>query len=224
MLGQKNWLVIMVGKSTLQLVGLGEEKIETISMPAEIINNMEVVDKDKLYTLITEWLKQRPHEMAEIIWLLSPDICFEHTLTSNEQDKIDSETLQFLDSVPFEEVLSRIYKPLEWRQIIAVNKDLIMSLIQGFSLHGYTTKVVVPSRLIQADLILTAEIERNAIKHSSELLKESLVSPPSPIENAPITSSQTSTQGVKPKSTLPLLLGVFGVLLAILAFVIYLNY
>jgi hypothetical protein len=132
MFGQKNWLVIMVSKNSLQLVGLGEDKVETILFPPNIINNMEVIDKDALYTLVTAWLKLRPHQSVQIIWLLVPDVYFEHTITSIEQDMVDSETIQFLDTVPFEEVLSRIYKPTEWRSLIAVNKDLIMSLIQAF--------------------------------------------------------------------------------------------
>lgn len=221
MLGQKNWMVIMVFKNSLQLVGFGEEKIETLMIPQNIINNMEVVNKDGLYVLITEWLKQRPHNSAEIIWLLTPEICFEHTLTTGEQDKIDSETLQFLDTVPFEEVLSRIYKPLEWRQIFAVNKDLIMSLIQGFSLHGYVTKAVVPSRLVQAESVLNTEIERTAIKHVNDLEKDSLVSPASQYKSTADNYSQPSINEQKKKSSLPTLLGVFGILLLILGAVIF---
>ena len=92
MLGQKNWLVIMVSRNSLQLVGMGEEKVETITIPVTIINNMEIIDKDGLYTLITEWLKLRPHIGAEIIWLLAPDVCFEHVLTSSEQDNHEQQT------------------------------------------------------------------------------------------------------------------------------------
>ena len=106
----KNWLVILLTKNSMQLVGLGEEKVQTLAIPGTIISNMEVTSKDGLYTLITNWLGHRPHTGAEIIWILAPDICFEHVITSTEQAKIDSETLQFLDTVPFEEVLSRVYK------------------------------------------------------------------------------------------------------------------
>lgn len=223
MLGQKNWLVIMVTKNDLQLVGPGEAKIETVLFPPNIISNMEVIDKDGLYTLITNWLKLRPHISGEIIWLLAPDVYFEHVLTSVEQDRIDSETLQFLDTVPFEEVLSRTYKSTEWRQIIAVNKDLIMSLIQAFSLQGYITKTVVPSHLLQADGVLTPELEHNAIRRATELSRESLVSAPSSLY-VPVVPQNFAVTEPKAKSALTLLLSVFGVLLAILGFVIYLNY
>jgi hypothetical protein len=224
MLGQKNWLVIMVSKNSLQIFRSMDDSIETLSLPGEIINNMEVVDKDGLYTLITEWHKNHVFISASIIWLLSPEICFDHTFATSEQDKIDSETLQFLDTVPFEQILSRMYKPMEWKQIVAVNKDLIMSLIQSFLLHGYVTRVVVPSKQVLAEAVLTVEVARNTIKHIGELERESLISTSSPVPNVQTISPQPNTIQNKPKSSLPLLLSVFGILLAILAFVIYLNY
>lgn len=223
MLGGKEWLVILVSKSSLQIHVVGEEKIETLNIPPTLISNMEIINKDGLYTLITEWLKLHPHPNAEIIWLLSSDICFEHALTSSEQDKVDSETLQFLDTVPFEDVLSRTYKPLEWRLIIAVNKDLIMSYIQGFTLHGYATRAVIPAKILQADAVLTVEVGHNAVKHASEFVRESLISPPSPLEAYIQSPTEPSGVASKPKSQLPMLLGVFGVLLAILGIVIYLS-
>lgn len=225
MLGQKTWLIILVTKNNLQLVGLGESKVENIVIPNTVVSNMEVLNKDAIYTLVTDWLKQRPHTSASIIWLLSPEICFEHTFTSSEQDKVDSETLQFLDLVPFENVVSRAYNSSEGKQIIATNKDLIMSLVQAFSLQGYNTKAVVPSRLVQADSVLTSEVERLAIKRNYELARESLIAPTQTSALTPIGTSETqqSQSTDQSKSSLPLLLGVFVFLLAVLGFVLYLN-
>lgn len=219
----KNWLVIMLSKDSMQLVGLGEEKIQKVMIPPTILSNMEVINKDGLYTLITDWLAHRTHTGAEIIWILTPDICFEHVITSTEQSKIDSETLQFLDTVPFQEVLSRVYKPLEWRLIIAVNKDLIMSMIQGFILHSYSTKAVVPARLLQADGVLTEEIAQNAVKRATELSRESLVTAPSPIIASTTEAEESNESNPKPKSSLPLLLGVFGALVVVLVVVLLIS-
>lgn len=221
MFGQKNWLVILVTSNSLQLVGLGETNVQTIPLPASIIESMEVINKDGLYSLITDWLKQRTYTSASIIWLLAPDICFEKILNSSEEAGIDSEAVQFLDTVPFENVLSRIYLTSEGRVVTAVNKDLVMALVQGFALHGYSAKAILPSRLAMAESDLTPEVENYALKHVGDLARESLLTL-SPTPSAPKSSS--SPEPVKkPKSSLPLLLSVFGVLLAILVTVIVLN-
>lgn len=217
MLGQKSWLTILLSGNSLQIIGQDLNAPQTIPLPPTLVSNMEVINKDGLYTLITDWVKSRTYTNTNIVLLLAPDLCFEHQFVSVEQDKVDSETLQFLDTVPFENVLSRTYSLGEGRQIIAVNKDFVMSVVQGFMLHGYTTKVVVPSRLVQAEVTLTPEIESYAFKHLTELTRDSLLSPitPQPKVDLPRTD--------KPKSSLPLLLSVFGVLLAILVFVIVLS-
>ncbi len=205
----------MLSGNSLQFIGQDIDVVQTIPLPPTLVNNMEVVNKDGLYTLITDWVKARTYTNTNILLLLAPDLCFYHQFVNIEQDKVDSETLQFLDTVPFESVLSRTYALGEGRQIIAANKDLVMALVQGFTLHGYTTKVVVPAILAQAETGLTPEVENYAFKHLTELTRDSLIS-----EVAPVVSSVAKP---KPKSSLPLLLSVFGVLLAILVIVIVLS-
>ena len=219
MFNQKKWFVIMVFGNSLQIVGDGETAIQSIALPSSIVNNMEVINKDALYTLITDWLKQRTYASAEVVWILPSEICFEHLLRSTETNEMDSETIKFLDTVPFEEILHRIYLTQSGRQIVAVNKSLVMSLIQAFSLHGYITQAVVPARLAQAESSLTVEIAHHCLKHLVELEKESIVASLSGTHSSDVSLASP----VKSKSSLPLLLAVFGALFAILLYVIYLN-
>jgi len=222
MLGQKNWLIIQVKKNALELLGSGQSAPEIIALPGNVVSNMEVVAKDALYILITDWLKNRTYSNTEIIWLLSSEVCFEHVLSSTVQDKIDSETLQFLDTVPFEEVASRTYSIDGARQLVGVNKDLVFSLIQGFALHGYVTVAIVPSRLLQIDKPLNEDVFRQVVKRSSELELDSMITATPSAASREVPAKAVGGPA-KPKSSLPLLLGVFGVLLAILVIVILLN-
>lgn len=223
MLGQKNWLVVFVSAHSLQLFGSGMSEVQTIPLPVTTINNLEVINRDELYTLITDWVKLRTYTNTNILWLLAPDVYFEQTLTGTEQAQLDSGTLQFLDTVPFEKVLSRIYPTIDGRQIIATNQDLITGLMQAFALHGYSTRVVIPAKLIQVETGLTRDIAHSAAKRLAELSRESLISPSSFTETRPLPLSKLNPITGKPKSSLPLLLGIFAALLATLVFVILLN-
>lgn len=220
MFGQKNWIVILLTKSTLQMIAHNETVVTKNPLPTTIISNMEVINKDALYQLVTDWLKTRTYVNSEIIWLLGEELCFEHMITSTDPDKIDSEIVQFLDTVPFEEVQSKTYIAGPIRQLTAVNKILIQAFIQAFSLHGYDTRAVVPVRLVSSSDELTLDIARLAYKKENELDKNSLfaMSP-----SQPVVSQTPKTVTEKPKSQLPLLLAVFLILLAILGIVIYLN-
>lgn len=223
MFGQKNWMVILVTRAGLQIFNEGENVIQSLPLPSTIIDNLEVINKDALYTLITDWIKQKTYIDTSIIWILSPELCFSHTITSTDQDKMDSETLQFLDTVPFEEVLSRTYSTLSGKQLVATNKALVSALIQGFALHGYSTQFVIPGQIVQLDTAITPDFARALHKRSNELEKENLILPTTLEPKEPVYTSITSSPPAKPKSSLPLLLTIFGVLVAILGFVLYLN-
>jgi hypothetical protein len=220
MFGQKNWLVILLTANTLQMIGQKDTAVISLPLPTTIINNMEVINKDALYQLVTDWLKQRTYINTEIVWLLGSQLCFEHVITSTDPDKIDSEIVQFIDTVPFEEVLSKTYVSGAVRQLTAVNKLLITSFIQAFSLHGYTTRAVVPVRLVSQTDNLTLDIAKLTYKKENELERNTIfvVTPTQPVVS---TTKPAITE--KPKSQLPMLIAVFTILLAVLGFVIYLN-
>ena len=223
MFGQKNWLTILVSRGKLDIFGEGDNVVQTLPLPATIIDNLEILNKDALYTLITDWTKQKAYQDTEITWILSPDLCFTHTLTSTDQDKIDSETLQFLDTVPFEEIVSRTYNTIPGRLLVATNQSLINALIHGFSLHGYSTQSVIPAQVIGIESELTPDLARSTRKRAAELKKESLIIPTLSASKPTQPTLVTDTSTSKPKSSLPLLLSVFFILVAILGIVLYLN-
>lgn len=202
------------------MIGQKDTAVISLPLPTTIINNMEVINKDALYQLVTDWLKQRTYINTEIVWLLGSQLCFEHVITSTDPDKIDSEIVQFIDTVPFEEVLSKTYVSGAVRQLTAVNKLLITSFIQAFSLHGYTTRAVVPVRLVSQTDNLTLDIAKLTYKKENELERNTIfvVTPTQPVVS---TTKPAITE--KPKSQLPMLITVFTILLAVLGFVIYLN-
>lgn len=225
MLGQKNWYVILVKPHELEIMRQGESTATVVSLPKSAVNNLEVLDRDTLYALLASWAKEHPYQISELVWLLSPSVVFEQTFPDSDRDRWDTLTVQFLDSVPFEEVLSRVSNPVEGRRVLATNKDLVNALLHGLSMQGYSTKVVVPARSVGLDSTLTADGVKLALSRLSELARENLILP----SLDPITPATTAASGAKPasaskpKSSLPLLLSVFLALLAILVIVIVLN-
>jgi len=223
MFGQTNWLIILVTSNALQVLGQKDTSVTRITLPVAIVSNMEVLNKDALYQLITDWLKQRTYANTAITWLLGSELCFEHPLQNTDKDKLDSETVQFLDTVPFEEVLSHTYNYGDTRTLTAVNKTLVSAYIQAFSLHGYSAKVVVPAKLIQPSDVLTSNTAKLVYKKENDLEKNSLIAQEAANQAASITTLSSGSTQQSTKSQLPLLLTIFTILLAILGFVIYLN-
>ena len=137
MLGKKITITIVLQAHSLELSVPGNNTPQIITLPENIINNLEVINQDGLNTLINTWAKTRPYQATELIWVLSPAVCFESTIPSTDKDKTESLTEQFLDSIPFEEIISKNYVTSTGIQIYATNKVLIDNLISAFSVHGY---------------------------------------------------------------------------------------
>lgn len=184
------------------------------------------MDRDGLYGLIAAWAKARTYQTTEIIWLLSSAVIFEQTFADSDRDHWDTKTVQFLDSVPFEVILSRVFNPLGGRHVIATNQDFINVLTQGFAMQGYLTRAVVSAKSLGIDSPMTSDAAKHAVNNLNQLLRDNLITPTA--ESAtyradPTGAKQASNQASAPKSSLPVLLGIFLTLLAILLIVILLN-
>ncbi len=225
MFGQKNTLIILLTPHALEIFANDSGNVSTITIPSSVVNNLEVIDRDELYALISTWCKSITYQSTEIIWLLSDTVIFDQIFPEKESERWDTMTVQFLDTVPFEEVISRVYNPVEGRHVVATNQDLINALKHGFSVQGYITQAVVPAKLVGITSPLNAESAKKVMSSMSQILRDNLVTPDNEksVQPPEIASSPNQVVVKKPKSQLPLLLSVFGVLVAILLIVIYLN-
>lgn len=225
MFGQKNWMVILLKPHELEIFGYDDKTSTILTLPLTIINNLEVLDRDELYQVIGGWAKTQTYQATDIVVLLSSGVIFEKTFNDSEKDKWDTLTLQFLDAVPFEETLSHIYTPSGGRGVVATNQELISALTQAFSTQGYQTKVVVPAKLQNVDQSLNSELVKKILGNMNQLYKDNMITPTEEKSDyVPGTNDAKGSKDIKkPKSQLPLLLSIFGILLAILAVVIYLN-
>jgi hypothetical protein len=222
MFGQKNRFIALIGRSSLHIFGDGDNAVQILPLPATIVSNIEVLNKDDLYTLITDWTKQKTYQNTEIIWILSSEICFTHVIENIDQEKIDSETLQFLDTVPFENVISNSYSTSTGKQIIATNQDLVNTFIQGFALHGYVTQSVIPDSVVGISSVLTVDNAKAILRRANELKKESMIATNSEVKRSYTPPPVIGSVEPKPKSSLPLLLSVFvGLLVVLVAVIVY---
>lgn len=224
MLGRHNIICLLLKAHEIELYNLGTKEHSTITIPSNVVDHMEVLDKDGFYSIVSEWTKTRSYVSSEIICFIAGELCFETSFPDSDKLKWDTQTVHFLDSVPFEEVLSKVNTPTASRQVIACNKDLVNTLIQSFSFHGYTTSYVIPATQFMLESLADPVMVAQAVSKQSRLIQESFMFT-KPILSTPqssVSASSDTNSGEKPKSQLPLLLGVFGVLLVILIIVIVL--
>lgn len=221
MFNNKKWLVILLSGRSLTIMPPEAESPTIIPVPETLVANLELKNRDGVELMVADWCKQRTYANTAILWLLAEDLVFETILPTTDKDLWEQKASNFLEAVPFEHTLSRRYTTEQGTlRVIATNHELIMAFVQSFAKHGYAPVALIPLSLIPKATSLTKEVRDQAMGRSSELIAASLLT----TTGNPIGGSETATAPTQVKSQLPLLLGVFAILLVILVIVIVLNY
>ncbi len=227
MFNQKSLLVIFIDRLGIQLYGTGMTSMVTLQIPENIIKDLEVISKDALYTLIKQWVKQYGLSGFQIIFIFSESVYMEKQFITSDQTQIETDILKFFDMVPYESIWSKVYPMKNGKRAVAISKTFYEGIRQGFLLQGIPTKTVIPAFALgqydkkrAMDSVLYSYVLDN-IEQLSKFSIADVQELNNTTSNLPLTPSSDPS---KKKSSLPLLLSVFGFLLLVLGIIVYLQY
>lgn len=197
----------------------GGNVINMISLewPLDVIKDLEVLNKEKLATLIQAFVQSNNIVPCSVLIVLSQAVTFEKDLQESPSEDQDREMQKFIDVVPFEEVISRIIKLEKKWKIVAINKELYEPIRDAFEKQGFLIISVVPASVLQETMPeLVENLDFSIILSKADDIKQySLL-----IAEEPQNTTYETKKTWKNKRTL-LLLGIFGLLLLILLVLIF---
>jgi len=227
--------------------------IPKFNFTPDIVANLDVVNKKQFVSLIVTFIQINKIVGSSLVVILSDDVIYVRDLVNPVQKttpiqnlKVDSnddrdhkdEVQNFLENIPFEEVLAKVIKTGSVDRIVAVNKDLIMAIIDTFISKGSSIEAITPSFMYGQNVNFTAGLTLDnalVILENAETLKlgnlltdQEKMIPSQNLESelisTPTNTKSDLTNGVKKPQSLRqyILVGVFVTLLVILA-VVYLN-
>jgi hypothetical protein len=232
--------------------GFGIYQDSIISIPKfnftqDLVSNLDVVDKDKLTELISTFIQVNKIAPSSLAAILSDDIIYIKDLASPTQKPAPGQTIakpdliddkeheddvkNFLEDVPFEDVLAKVIKTGTINRIVAVNKDLVMGTIDVFINKGSTLEAVVPAFMYGQNVNftsgLTSENAKSILGNLETLKSGNLLTDPEKAAMSLGLENQLGTSPVtfakKPRNIRQyILVGVFVLLLIVLA-VVYLT-
>ena len=207
--------------------------IAKFNFTPDIVANLDVVNKEQFSTLITTFIQINKIVPSSLALVLSDNIIYEkdiQALNSETQENIDKEhkeeIQEFLEDIPFEEVLAKVIK-IGVPRIVAVNKDLVMTIADVFVNKGSVLEAIIPSFMYGETVNFAAGLTQNniqAILEGSEILKTgNLLTDQQRITSVQGLETEQKEKEKKPQNLrLYILVGIFVTLLVILA-VVYLN-
>src|SRR5690349_1011374 len=138
MLGQnKSVIVVFVDRNRLQFYGGGLSTILALEIPPTIMRDMDVVNRDAFYALINQWLKQNNLSGAQLFFILAPNTYFEKMIVTKGENEQETEILKFYDSVPFEELTTKVMSVDGGKRAFAVHKIFLEAIRHAFMLQGH---------------------------------------------------------------------------------------
>lgn len=209
------------------------------SIPKEIFSDMEIIDEDKLIAFVKDIFISNSQILTAFngVLLLSTNLIFEKSFVSPVTPQTQQEVDGFLDHVPFQQVATVIVEGAD-SKVIAANKNLINSFVRAFEENGSIMNFVLPAYFLGLDASSIVNLNRlsldQTIRKTSSLRQYSF-STYEPVKPRPVQAHATApvkevsefevrrtdnkSDKSKEKTRLFALIGVFTVLLIILAVV-----
>jgi hypothetical protein len=148
---------------------------------------------------------------------------------TNSDKEHEDDVRKFLENIPFEEVLAKTIKSGNVNRVVAVNKDLVMVIIEAFVSKGSTMEAITPGFMFGQGIKFTAGLTLGIVKSilgNTETFKsvnlltdpEKMISPQTlGKESANLPDEIKKPQNIRQY----LLIGVFAILIIILIIVLF---
>ncbi|HKC05026.1 MAG TPA: hypothetical protein VKC54_04105 [Patescibacteria group bacterium] len=201
--------------------------IVVLEFPPEVVRDIDIKNKEALANLVITFIQANKITPAQIFFVLSESVCFSKDFKvadSLNTTRVDADVQSFIDSIPFNSVISKIYKTPTTYRVVGSNQDLIDVILDVFISKGFGLTALVPANIYhnfghQDQLSMDSA---KAILGDKEMaIAGSMVS--TEVKNVEHEIAATKAQGKPINYRLFILIGVFVLGLVILGVVVLMR-
>ena len=234
--------------------GVYQDTLTTIpkfNFTQDLVSNLDVVNKVQFVSLVSTFIEINKIVPSSLAVILSDDVIYIKDLAGPVQKPVSApgsapapkieatedkehkdEVENFLENIPFEEILARVIKTGDMNRIVAVNRDLAMTIVDAFMAKGSTIDSITPGFMYGQNVSFTKGLTSDNLKiilGNMEILRSGnlLTDQEKMIIGRDIKSEMESPAAIvekkKQNRTQYLLAGVFVILLIILGVVYFLS-
>lgn len=185
-----------------------------LDVPETVVRDIDILDKTGFDGLVDGFIKTKKLDAGRLWIILSDKVCFSQDIADTDPVKLETDVRDFLETVPFDQIISKRFKAQIGVRIIATNLELVEAVIEIFERNGFSTEVVTPTAIFpgySTKTELDTALARFVLANKSLAIQGNMlakVNTPKPVAESPKE---------KPKNKLlPYLLVGFFILLVIL--------
>ncbi|MDO8270099.1 MAG: hypothetical protein Q7T54_05535 [Candidatus Levybacteria bacterium] len=189
------------------------------------VRDMDVVNGASLIAQVKAFIDQYRLMPSMITIILSPNVAFEKDIAGLTREAQAEEIKNFIDTIPFESVLTRTYPIEKGVKVIGFNEDLYTELKNGFEKNSFGIDMVIPYQLLGTDQTLiknlTTDNAAQFLKRCDHLKQYTLLITEKQKNPGPSPVTETVVQKPKKNYTrLFVMIGVFTFLFAVLGYML----
>lgn len=182
MLSKNHPIILFIDRNGFGIYQDVLPNIPRFNFTPDLVANLDVTNKDQFTALIATFIQINKMVPGGLVVVLSDDVIYIKDLAVQSQkpalpsEDHKDEVQNFLEDVPFEDVLAKVIKLGQASRVVAVNKDLVMAIINTFVSKGSIAEVVVPGFMYGQSVNFTAGLTPENIKvilENAEVLKSS---------------------------------------------------
>jgi len=186
-----------------------------LNFTPDCFNNLEIVDRSKLENLIRNFIKSNKLFYLSFILIITSDVLFEKDWILPQTEIQKKEESDFIDSIPFENILTHSWIKDNKKRLIATNQDYIFSIRDIFEQENGHLIGVFPYSMFGANI--RNQSVKDILKNISNLKQDNLYDEskelPSPKSIEEIEKNKNTD-----KSLIPVLILIFITLIGLLIF------
>lgn len=208
--------ILYVEPSRLLFYSSSLNKLLFQDFPPDTVSDLDIINKEKFNQILTFFIQNALQKIAyDLTLVFSQQTSFEKALVPTISKDIDALSSEFTSLVPFEEVLSKVYKDNKDIKIYAVNKAYYELVADCFSRNGSEINLVLPvSLIIEKSPELSSKFDLPSVAAKTDSLKAfNMVDYTQGVKSS---SQQAEGGKSKNKRTTYALLGVFVALLLVM--------
>ncbi|OGK25067.1 hypothetical protein A3A46_04080 [Candidatus Roizmanbacteria bacterium RIFCSPLOWO2_01_FULL_37_13] len=224
--------IVFIQKDKFEYYDEVQSRIIHFVFQPDVIQDLELVDKDKLNLQVKSFVETNKIPQANILFIIADAIIFEKTFPLTPNADKNLETQKFLENIPFEHVSYKVIDSQKECKVMAINKELFEALEFSFETLGFKPLGMIPQfslgetyRISQS---LNSEIVKYILSHFDLLKKQGFVqeemkaSPQTTAGETPM--AEKKIQNPINKYRLPIMISVFILSIGALSIFIYLQY
>ena len=151
MMRSSNTIIVLLDRQKISIVASHLAAPITLDIPPGIFVDLDVTDEETFQNLLCNWLNQNKITPCSVVVVLSTSVYFQKSISpTNDSTQKKNQIDDFLQTIPFKNLLSKDYSIGATYQLITVNKDFYEPLVKYFEINHFNVIALLPLSILDA--------------------------------------------------------------------------